>query len=265
MKEYKLISWNVNGIRAMLNKKIFQEKDFSKWMKAESPDVLCLQETKAQPEQLSEEILNLEGYHSFWNSAETKGYSGVVIFTKEKPIEVSTQLGKDHLDSEGRHIIAEYSKFVIINSYFPNGKKDDERLRYKMEYYEVFLNFINKLREKGKSIIFCGDVNTAHKPIDLTHPKANETISGFLPIEREWLDKVIEQGYIDSFRYFYPDVPEKYTWWSVRSIGAREKNVGWRLDYFFVSKDLVKNLSQAYILNDVYGSDHCPVGLRINI
>jgi exodeoxyribonuclease-3 len=265
MKELTLLSWNVNGIRAISKKNVYQEQDFFSWLDSESPDFFCLQETKAHPDQVSEKLLNPPGYYGCWSAAERKGYSGVVTFTKEKPISVSTELGVKHLDTEGRHVITEYTDFILINSYFPNGKKNKERLDYKMKYYEEFLKYINKTRKQGKSIIFCGDVNTAHTPIDLTHPKGNEKISGFLPIEREWIDKVIDQGFIDSFRHFNPDVPEQYTWWSVRSIGARERNVGWRLDYFFVSDDLIKNVTEATILKDVLGSDHCPVLLKLKI
>ncbi|NHJ48567.1 MAG: exodeoxyribonuclease III [Asgard group archaeon] len=272
MKELKLISWNVNGIRALVRKgkekELLKGVGFYSWVKTESPDIICLQETKAHPEQVPDELLNLEGYHSIWSAAERKGYSGVVTYTKEKPISTTTELGKNHLDIEGRHVITEYPNFVLINSYFPNGKKNQERLDYKMEYYKVFLKYIEDLRKKGKSIIFCGDVNTAHKPIDLTHPKGNEKISGFLPIEREWIDEVIENGYIDTFRHLYPDKKEVYTWWSIRSISAdgknaRDRNVGWRLDYFFVSDNIISNVIDSYMLNDVMGSDHCPVVLKI--
>jgi exodeoxyribonuclease-3 len=265
MNELTLLSWNVNGIRALAKKKIYQEQDFFTWLENTSPDILCIQETKAHPDQVIEKLLKPVGYTSHWSAAERKGYSGVVTYTKEEPISVSTELGKSHLDTEGRHVITEHPKFILINSYFPNGKKNQERLDYKMEYYAEFLKFINKKRKAGKSIIFCGDVNTAHKPIDLTHPKGNEKISGFLPIEREWIDEVIAQGYIDTFRHFFPDLAEQYTWWSVRSIGARERNVGWRLDYFFVSDDILKNVVESSIMKDVMGSDHCPVKLRIKI
>jgi exodeoxyribonuclease-3 len=265
MKEFKLISWNVNGIRAALKKELIPNHDFYSWLKYEAPDILCIQETKAHPDQVPKELLELEGYYNYWSAAERKGYSGVVTFTKEKPINVTTTLGKKHLDNEGRHVITEFSNFVLLNSYFPNGKKNKERLDYKMEYYDVFLDYIEDIRKRGKSVIFCGDINTAHKPIDLTHPKANEKISGFLPIEREWMDKLIEKDYLDTFRHFYPNKKEAYTWWSVRNIGARERNVGWRLDYFFVSKNLIENVVDSYMLKDVMGSDHCPVGLKIKI
>ncbi len=260
-----LLSWNVNGIRALAKKKLVNEQDFFEWLEKVSPDFLCLQETKAHPDQVTEELLNPPGYKGYWSAAERKGYSGVVTFAKEEPINVTTELGSKKLDNEGRHVILEYSNFVLANSYFPNGKKNAERLQYKLDYYDKFLEVMENYRKNGKSVIFCGDVNTAHKPIDLTHPKANEAISGFLPIERAWLDKIIDMGYIDSLRHFYPDKPEKYTWWSMRNIGARDRNVGWRLDYFFVSSNLLEKVTKAYILTEVIGSDHCPVGLNINL
>ena len=259
MNELTLLSWNVNGIRALVKKNVYLEQDFFTWFENLSPDVFCIQETKAHPDQVSKKLLNPLGYTGYWSVAERKGYSGVVTYTKTKPLSISTELGISHLDNEGRHVITEHPKFILINSYFPNGKMNQERLDYKMEYYAEFLKFINKKRKEGKSIIFCGDVNTAHKPIDLTHPKGNEKISGFLPIEREWIDEVIAQGYIDTFRHFFPDLAEQYTWWSVRNIGARERNVGWRLDYFFVSEDLLKNVVESSIMKDVMGSDHCPI------
>jgi len=265
MKELKLISWNVNGLRALLKKRVVGELDFFDWLARESPDILCLQETKASPEQLPKKLLKCPGYHCYWSSAERKGYSGVATFTKEEPEQVSFSLGKKELDGEGRHIITEFQDFVLINAYFPNGKKNQERLDFKLHYYDVFLDVIESYRKSGKPVIFCGDVNTAHKEIDLNHPKANETISGFLPIERAWIDKLIEKGYIDTFRYFYPKKKEQYTWWSMRNIGARERNVGWRLDYFFVSKELEGKLVKAYHLPEVYGSDHCPIGLQLKL
>jgi exodeoxyribonuclease-3 len=264
MAEYKLVSWNVNGFRAMIKKKIFEEKKFLEWLELETPDVLCLQETKAHKEQIAEKYLEPFEYKSYWNGGERKGYSGVATYSKIEPIDVSYSFGIERLDTEGRHIITEYPEFTLINSYFPNGKKNKQRLQYKLDYYAEFLVYINKLRNEGKSVIFCGDVNTAHKEIDLTHPKANENTSGFLPIERKWIDKVIERGYIDTFRHIKGNVKEKYSWWSYRT-NSRPKNVGWRLDYFFVSNNLAKNVKDAYILSNVYGSDHCPVGLKIKL
>lgn len=251
----RLLSWNVNGIRAV------QRKGFLDWLDKEQPDVLCVQETKASPEQVSEKLREPEGYNAFWHSAERKGYSGVVTFSKKKPKAVSFGLGKQEFDSEGRVIGLEYPGFVLFNVYFPNGKMSEERLNYKMDFYNSFLEKIDSLRKKGKSIVFCGDVNTAHKEIDLAHPKANEDVSGFLPIERAWIDKVIDHVYKDSFRWFHEE-PEQYSWWSYRT-RARQRNVGWRLDYFFVSEDLIPKIKSAFIMQEVMGSDHCPVGIEL--
>ncbi|MHA1500964.1 MAG: exodeoxyribonuclease III [Candidatus Heimdallarchaeota archaeon] len=263
MTEVKLFSWNVNGIRALVKKYVHKDLMFLDWMAKESPDVLCLQETKAHPDQLSKDLLEIPNYHANWNSAERKGYSGVVTYSKEEPKEVTYDLGKDYLNNEGRMLITEFKNFVLCNGYFPNGKKNDERLQYKLDFYAEFLKLIEKKRSAGKSIIFTGDINTAHQEIDLTHPKGNDKISGFLPIERAWMDKVVETGYIDSFRHLHPGEPKHHTWWSVRSIGAREKNVGWRLDYFFISNDLLSKMTDSYILAEVMGSDHCPIGLKL--
>lgn len=253
----KLISWNVNGIRAA------QKKGLLEWLEKESPDVLCLQETKAHPDQLGFELTHPEGYYAnFSSSIVKKGYSGVVTYSKEAPIHVEEGMGIEKFDQEGRIITTEFKDFILLNIYFPNGKASDERLQYKMEFYEAFLKHINELKKKGKRVIFCGDVNTAHKPIDLARPKQNEDVSGFLPIEREWMDRVVENGYIDSLRHFN-DEPGLYSWWSLRS-GARQRNVGWRIDYFFLDKVLVKNLKNAYTKPDDMGSDHCPVAIEMD-
>ena len=251
----KLISWNVNGIRAVA------KKGFLEWLNMEKPDILCLQETKAWAEQVPVELQPPDGYNVTWSKPSKKGYSGVATFSKRKPIDISMDLGIEKFDSEGRVIMTEFKDFCLFNVYFPNGKASPERLEYKLEFYDRFLEMIEEFKERGKSIIFCGDVNTAHKPIDLTHPKANEGTSGFLPIERKWIDKVVKKGYLDTFRHFDPS-PEKYTWWDYKT-GARTRNVGWRLDYFYVSEDLVPRLRGAFILSEVMGSDHCPVGIEI--
>ena len=230
----KIISWNVNGIRAVA------KKGFLEFLHHHSPDILCLQETKAHPDQLTEELLNHEGYEVYWSSAEKKGYSGVATFTKISPEKILHGIGENRFDSEGRTVITEYKDFVLFNIYFPNGQKDDERLQYKMDFYDAFLKLSEKYRKAGKKVVTCGDYNTAHKEIDLTHPKANEKYSGFLPMERAWLDRYISHGYIDTFREFNNN-PKQYTWWTYRQ-GAREKNVGWRIDYFFVSNELKNNL-----------------------
>ena len=254
----RILSWNVNGLRAALN------KGFLQWMKKSSPDILCIQETKAHPDQLNDEILNPDGYHSYWDSSTLKkGYSGVATFSKEEPLKVEKGLGIEKFDAEGRVLMTEFKDFVLFNVYFPNGKASSDRLNFKLEFYEAFLHKIESLKKKGKKIIFCGDVNTAHKEIDLTHPKNNEKISGFLPIERKWIDRVIEHGYLDSLREFHPE-PELYSWWDMKT-GARKRNVGWRIDYLFVQKELLKNLKDGFIMPEVMGSDHCPVGIEINI
>ncbi|MDD4352306.1 MAG: exodeoxyribonuclease III [Candidatus Gracilibacteria bacterium] len=251
----RLLSWNVNGIRAV------QKKGFLEWFGKEAPDILCLQETKADPSQLDDALLDVPGYKAYWSSAEKKGYSGVALYTKQEPLSVAYDLGIEEFDREGRLIIAEYEDFYLLNCYFPNGKSSEERLQFKMSFYAAFLELCERLRKK-KPLIFCGDVNTAHKPIDLARPKENEDISGFLPIERKWLDELVAQGYVDTFRHFYPE-EVKYSWWSMRA-GARARNVGWRIDYFFMTDDYLEHLKEAFILPDVMGSDHCPVGLTIS-
>ncbi len=254
----KLYSWNVNGIRAA------QRKGFLDWFSATQPDVLTVQETKARPEQLDDELRQPEGYHTWWVSAEKKGYSGVGLFSKTEPRDIKLGLGIDKFDSEGRTIIADYGGFTLMSTYLPNGKGSEERLRYKMEYKEAFLDYANNLRAAGKSVVFCGDINTAHNEIDLTHPKPNSKYSGFLREERDWMDKVVEQGYIDSYRHLNPEREGAYSWWSLRS-GARAKNVGWRIDYFFISPDLLDKLAAADIHADVMGSDHCPISLTLDV
>lgn len=256
--KYLLISWNVNGLRAV------HKKGFIEWFNNTNPDMLCLQETKAHPEQLSDELLNVNGYKSYFSSSKVKkGYSGVVIYTKETPVKVEHGFGIPRFDDEGRIVIAHYDKFTLINIYYPNGKASEERLQYKMDFYDAFLDFANHLVEKGKNLIICGDVNTAHKEIDLARPKENENTSGFLKIERDWMDKFFSHGYIDTFRMFNSE-PGNYTWWDMQT-RARERNVGWRIDYFFVSESLRANVKNAFIMPEVMGSDHCPVGLEIEI
>ena len=250
----RLLCWNVNGIRAV------RGKGFLEWLAEESPDVICLQETKARPEQLDHDLREPQGYHARWNyPTERKGYSGVAVFTREEPMDVRYGFGVAEFDTEGRTIIAEYPGFVLVNIYFPNGKKDDVRLKYKMDFYDVFLDFADRLKAKGKKLVICGDFNTAHRGIDLARPKANENVSGFLPEERAWIDKFIAHGYVDTLRQFNEE-PNQYTWWDYKT-GARERNVGWRLDYFFVSDNLLPSVAEAFIMPEVTGSDHCPVGM----
>lgn len=253
----KILSWNVNGIRAM------EKKGFFEWLQKESPDILCLQETKASPEQLTEKFIKPDGYHSFWASAEKKGYSGVAIYSKAKPKTVTVGLGVKEFDSEGRTLMAEYDDFILLNIYYPNGGQGNKRVPFKMEFYDAFLKVVEKLRKKERKIIITGDVNTAHTEIDLARPKENVKNTGFLPEEREWVSKFINCGYIDTFRHFVKDGGH-YTWWDYYT-GARARDVGWRIDYFFVSENLRPKLKNAFILKDVMGSDHCPIGIDIAI
>ena len=256
-KKIRLLSWNVNGIRAI------QKKGFLDWLKKENPDILCLQETKAHPDQLDDVLKNVDGYSAYFSSAEKKGYSGVVTYTKLKPLSVKQGIGIKKFDSEGRFIITEFDDFTLFNIYFPNGKASGERLQYKMEFYETFLKHCKKLLKEGKKIVICGDVNTAHKEIDLARPKENSQTSGFLPQEREWIDKFLAAGFVDTFRIFNQE-PEQYTWWDMVT-RARERNVGWRIDYFYISENFKDKITSASIHQDVMGSDHCPISIEISI
>ncbi len=255
MEQWEILSWNVNGIRATWNKGMLN------WLSLESPDIFCAQETKVRPEQLPKGLAQPKGFYAYWNYPEAKGYSGTVVLAKQEPLDIRYDFNSSNIDMEGRVIVAEYPEFVLLNIYFPNGKKNEDRLQYKLNFYDAFLEFADSLRAKGKKLIICGDVNTAHKEIDLARPKENEDVSGFLPIEREWMDKFVSHGYVDTFRYFNED-PHNYTWWDLKS-RARERNVGWRLDYFFVTDDMLPWLRDAFIMSEVMGSDHCPVGIRI--
>lgn len=258
-KTITLLSWNVNGIRAV------HKKGFLEWLAEAQPDILGLQETRAEEDQLPVRLAQPEGYRGYWNHAKAKkGYSGTALLTKTEPRSVRFGLGIEEFDQEGRTIIAEYPAFTLLNCYFPNGGRDHSRVPFKLAFYEAFLDRCEQLRAQGRPVIFCGDVNTAHRPIDLAHPKANEKNTGFLPEERSWLDRVVAAGYIDTFRHFFPDLAGQYTWWSMPT-RARERNVGWRLDFFFVSPDLAGRLEAAFILPEVMGSDHCPVGLRLKV
>jgi exodeoxyribonuclease-3 len=257
MEESRILCWNVNGIRAV------EKKGFLKWLQQESPDILCLQETKVQADEISPELKQPPGYYTYWNSPERKGYSGVATFTKEKPIKVSYDFSPKQFDVEGRVIITQYPKFTLFNVYFPNGKQNEERLKYKMDFYDVFLDFVDSFKAKGEKLIIVGDFNTAHKEIDLARPKENENASGFLPMERAWMDKFVAYGYVDTFRHFNKE-PNHYTWWSLRT-KARERNIGWRLDYIFVTENLLDSVTEASILLDVTGSDHCPVAIKLSI
>lgn len=251
----KMVSWNVNGLRAAAKKGFYQ------WMQQEDADLICLQEIKAEPDQLPPELQTAAGYHSYFCNGTRKGYSGVALYSKIEPLKVTTQLGTERFDSEGRTLIAEYPEFTLINCYFPNGKASAERLQYKLDFYEAFLDYANRLQAEGRSLIICGDLNTAHQPLDLARPKANQKVSGFLPEERAWLDRLAAAGYRDTFRLFCGE-GHHYTWWDLKS-RARERNVGWRIDYFWVSADLEPRVREAFIRPDVTGSDHCPIGLKL--
>lgn len=253
----RMVSWNVNGLRAV------HRKGFLKWFLEDDPDILCLQETKVSYDQLPKTLKRVDGYHPYFCEAEKKGYSGVAIYSKIKPLKVEYGFGIKKFDDEGRILIAHFEKFTLLNIYFPNGKMSEERLNYKLEFYDALLEHTNNLKSEGKNVVICGDLNTAHKEIDIARPKANEKISGFLPVERAWIDKFLKNGYVDTFRMFNKQ-PEQYTWWSYRS-RARERNVGWRLDYFFINEEFRESVKSAGILSDVMGSDHCPVDLELKL
>jgi exodeoxyribonuclease-3 len=259
-QKISFISWNVNGLRAAL------KKDLAQTIKKCDVDIFCVQETKMQEHQVTEEMMALNGGKSYWSfSTVKKGYSGVAVFSKLEPISIKHGFGIEEFDQEGRVLELDYGDFVFFNIYYPNGQQNDERLDYKLRFYDAFLERAQQLRSEGKSIIVTGDFNTAHNAIDLKNDKANEKYSGYLRIERDWLDKFVSEGYVDTFRHFYP-VEEKYSWWSYR-MNARENNTGWRIDYFFVSDDLIekKILTKAWIDNEIFGSDHCPVGIEIEL
>lgn len=250
----KIISWNTNGLRATV-KQGFLTPMFQK----HKPDILCLQEIKAEPEQLPPEIQNMPGYYSYFSYPKIKkGYSGVAIYTKEKPREVFYGMGVKKLDDEGRLIGVKYKNFTLINIYFPNAGRELLRLKYKLDFYKSFLKLILKLQKNGERIIFCGDINTAHKEIDLARPKENIENTGFLPIERAWIDKLIKNKFIDVFRNFYPEKIGAYTYWDIKT-HARNRNVGWRLDYFFADEKIIRKIKNTGILSDYLGSDHCPL------
>ena len=251
----KLLSWNVNGYRAAL------KNGFRRWLDGADADVVCLQEVKAEPGQLADEQRQPPGYAAYWNPSKgKKGYSGTAAFCRAPPLSVSTGLPDPGYQGEGRLILMEYQDFYLFNVYFPNGQKDEERLAYKLGYYDAFLAYAEDLR-RAKPIVACGDFNTAHKEIDLARPKENEKTSGFLPIERAWLDRFTAAGYLDSLR-LTTSAGELYTWWSFRA-NARPRNVGWRIDYFFVSEELRDRVKRAWIEPQVMGSDHCPLGLEL--
>lgn len=254
----KLISWNVNGLRAVINKGF---KDFFKEIDA---DIFSIQETKMQEAQLDENILKIfEDYNAYWNSAEKKGYSGTAIFTKQKPLNVTYGIGKEEHDKEGRVITLEFEKFYMVNIYTPNSKRELERLDYRQIWEDEIRVYLLDL-SANKPVVMCGDLNVAHKEIDLKNPKTNRKNAGFTDEERAKMTELLNAGFVDTFRYKYPEVEGKYSWWSYM-FHAREKNAGWRIDYFIVSENLKDKIEDAKILDNIYGSDHCPVELDLNI
>ena len=259
-KKLKLVSWNVNGLRAAL------KKDFLESVKKSDADIFSVQETKLQASQLTDEMRQIPGYASYWShSTIKKGYSGVGTWTRITPSNVCHGFGIEEFDQEGRVLELDFGDFIFFNVYYPNGQMSEERLEYKLGFYKAFFERADAYKNNGRSLIITGDFNTAHNEIDLTNPKKNEKTSGFLRIERDWLDKIVENGYVDTFRHLHPDT-EKYSWWTYR-FKARERNIGWRIDYFFVTQDIIENgwVKNAFIDNDVFGSDHCPVGLEIEM
>jgi exodeoxyribonuclease-3 len=254
-QKFTLLSWNVNGIRSA------EKKGFLTWINAVGADLICVQETKAHPEQLTPALRNPEGFFTSWASANRKGYSGVATFSKRQPVQTIVGCGAEEFDLEGRVIQTDFEEFTHFNIYFPNGQRDETRLQYKLKFYEHILDVFEGLRRKGRKVVIAGDVNTAHQEIDLARPKENSGTSGFLPIERAWIDKLVKLGYIDSLREFRKD-GGLYTWWD-QITRARERNVGWRIDYHIVSPELRPHLDDAWTSPEVMGSDHCPVGLRL--
>ena len=254
----KLVSWNVNGLRAVIT------KGFEDFFKSINADIFCIQETKMQQEQLDEKIMKIfQGYNTYFNSAEKKGYSGTAIITRNKPLNVTYGIGIEEHDKEGRVITLEFDNFYMVDCYTPNSKRELERLDYRMVWEDAFRNYLMELN-KIKPVIMCGDLNVAHKEIDLKNPKTNHRNAGFTDEERNKMTELLEAGFTDSFRYMYPDKEDSYTWWSYM-FKAREKNVGWRIDYFVVSNDIKEKIQDSYIYSEIYGSDHCPIGLEIDI
>lgn len=252
-----IISYNVNGIRAAVN------KGFLDWLKEESPDILCIQETKAQPDQLDDELLKPDGYHTYWFSAQKKGYSSVAIFSKEEPKHVEYGCGIQKYDDEGRVIRADYDGYSVISVYFPSGSSGDERQEVKEEFLDDFYDYIGELKKDFPNLIISGDYNICHKPIDIHNPVSNKNSSGFLPHEREWVTKFLDSGFTDSFRKVHPDTPDKYSWWTYR-FGARKNNKGWRIDYHMVSDPIAEKCVDADILSEIVHSDHCPIKVVMN-
>ncbi len=254
-----IYSWNVNGIRSAL------KKNFEDWFSTTKPDILCLQEVRAEEDQIPESITKAEGYQSFWNPCQRKkGYSGVGVLTQIEPDHVNYGFDVEEFDDEGRVLQLVYPDWVLNCIYFPNGGSGDDRLDFKLRFYDAFLENSKRWLSMGKHVVTVGDYNTCHKEIDIARPKENEKVSGFLPIERAWMDKYVENGFVDSFRLLHPDLKDKYSWWSNR-FGARKRNVGWRLDYAFVDAALAPNVVSADIHDSVMGSDHCPISIDLDL
>lgn len=250
----KIISWNTNGLRATIKQGYF-EPLFLKY----KPDIVCFQETKSEPSQIPEEYLNYKDYFSYFSYSKIKkGYSGVAIYSKIKPINVSYGIGIEEFDVQGRTLVLYYKDFILINCYFPNGGGSPDKLKYKLDFYDAFLELVNKLKKTNQNIIICGDVNVAHEEIDIARPKENENHVGFLPIERDWFDTVVNNGWIDVFRYLNPSKKDVYTYWDIKS-RARDRNVGWRIDYFITAASFIGKIKSFKTLSDYYGSDHCPI------
>ncbi len=248
----KILTWNVNGIRAA------SRQHFPEWFAQSLGDIICLQETKAQPHQLSEALLHPLGYHSFWNSAQKPGYSGVALFCKKEPLRVITELNIPEIDTEGRLLAAEFASVICVNAYFPNSQREKARLPYKLRFCQALMQFCEQLRTGGKTVVLCGDLNIAHRELDLKNPKANQDQAGFLPEERQWLSQFLQAGWVDGFRYFQPNEGGHYTWWSYRP-GVRARNIGWRLDYCLTQQESQDRLQSVLHQPTQLGSDHCPV------
>jgi exodeoxyribonuclease-3 len=253
----RLVSWNVNGIRSAVR------KGFWEWVAADRPDILCLQEIRIHQNQLTQQMKHPPGYHAFWNHAERKGYSGVATLCQQKPRSTRSGFGDARFDGEGRVLVTEHPGFTLLNVYFPSGRRSQERVQYKLDFYDALISFCERLRSSGHRLIVCGDFNTAHQPIDLARPSQNKKTSGFLPEEREAVSVWLASGFVDIFRHLYPDT-EAYTWWTYR-VDARSRNIGWRIDYHLVDEELVTGIVDARILGEVMGSDHCPIELQLEL
>lgn len=256
----RMISWNVNGIRSVVRREKLQ------WVWSSDADIVCLQETKAHLEQVDEDVISPPGWKSFWSSGERKGYSGVATYVREDlDCDVFARgIGQEHLDNEGRVMATDHGEFILFNVYFPNGARSEERLQFKMDFYDAFSERMKSLLDEGRNVIVCGDVNTAHRPIDLAQPEKNENVSGFMAKERAWVDSFLELGFIDTFRAENGERAGQYTWWDNRT-RARDRNEGWRIDYFFIDEGLEESLVDAWISPHILGSDHCPTGLELEL